>query len=412
MLLDKFKTFIQKRFSIVVLLTVFFAIGVFVGQNYELPLQGLQRETKKDKLPFTVLNKEKPAGVNADFAQFWDVWNRVTSSYLEREKIDAQKLVNGAISGMVSSMGDPYTVFLPPDQNESFREELAGSYEGVGIQVGYRDKKLVVIAPLDNTPAERKGIKAGEEILRVNDKDTQGKTLPEVVSLIRGPSGSEVKLFLRKSSGENYETALTREKIAVKSVTLEDKGDNLAYVRVSRFGDTVNDEWDLVMQKVVNGKYKGIILDLRDNPGGHLLSSVHMVSDFVSIGTTVVIQENFEGKKTPLKSRSGLGIKLPLLVLVNKGSASASEIVSGALRDLGRARLIGEKTFGKGTIQEVQELEEGSGLHITTAKWLTPKGTWVNNTEGLDPDIKVELTEEDINNGKDPVLDKAIEILK
>lgn len=415
MLFDRFKNLVKKKFGSLVLLTAFFAIGVFVGQNYEFPLQ-TNKDLGSQRLPLTVINKDKPDGINADFSLFWDAWNRVTASYLERDKIDPQKLVYGAISGLVSSLEDPYTVFLNPEQNSGFKEELSGSYEGVGIQIGYKNKKLVVIAPLDNTPAEKKGILAGEEVLKVNDKETDGKTLPEVVSLIRGPSGSEVKLQFRKPDGMEYEAVLKREKIEVKSVKFSTKDDNLAYIRLSRFGDTLKEEWSKSIEEVSKGNFNGLILDLRDNPGGHLESSVHVVSDFVPSGSTVVIQEDADGKKIPFKSRTQAQLsKLPVVVLVNKGSASASEIVAGALRDLGRAKIIGEKTFGKGTVQEVQELGKGSGLHITISKWLTPKGTWVNATEGLEPDIKVDTSaggkEEEITAGKDPILDKALEIL-
>lgn len=410
MLIDKIRTYIQKNFVYLIVLIAVFAGGIYVGQNFQFSFKD-NRPSIQGKLPKTILNKDQPAAVNADFSLFWDAWEKVTSEHLQKDKIDPNKLVYGAINGFIQAIGDPYTTFLPPDQNKDFQNELDGYYEGVGIQIGYKDKSVVVISPLDATPAQKAGVKAGEEILKVDDKSIQDKTLGDIVSLIRGKAGTSVKIGLRKTTGETYDITLTRERIKVKSVILTPKDNHIALIRVSRFGTTTDNEWDSVVSQVITDNYKGIVLDLRDNPGGELVSGIHIAGEFLKASSVILMQENAQGVRTSMvNQRDGKLLDIPVVVLVNGGSASASEIVTGALRDNGRAKLVGEKTFGKGTVQEVQELDKGAGLHITTSKWLTPNGSWVNNN-GLEPDFKVVVKEEDLKAQKDAVLDKAIEVL-
>src|SRR3989338_6230157 len=298
---------------------------------------------------------------------------------------------------MVAAVGDPYTVFLPPEQQKSSKEELEGSFDGVGIQLGFdKDKRLVVIAPLDGTPAQKAGISAGDLILKIGSKSTFSMNLPEAVNLIRGPKGSEVTLtILTKGSQEPKEVKLTRETIVVKSVNLTIKqttsGKDIAVIKLSRFGERTESEWTEVVSDLLAKSPDAIILDVRNNPGGFLDGAVFIDSEFLD-GGDVVLQENNQKQRFPYKvNREGKLLKLPLVVLINKGSASASEIVAGALQDRKRAKLVGEKSFGKGTIQEEEDLPGGVGIHITTARWLTPNGRWVNEIEGLDPDIKVEM---------------------
>ena len=365
-----------------------------------------------------VENKEPPKNVNVDFKLFWDTWDLLSREYLDKKAIDPQKMFYGAISGMVAAVGDPYTVFLPPDSQKSTKEELNGSFEGVGIQLGFnKEKRLVVVAPLEGTPAEAAGIKPEDIIVKIDENEAQALTLPQAVNLIRGPKGTQVKLTIFRDGEEDTRSfTLTRDTIIVKSVTLKQEktksGKNIAVIKLSRFGERTEDEWNEVVSQVLAGSPQGLILDLRNNPGGFLEGAVFIASEFLPEGETVVMQDGKGGKAAFKVQRAGKLLKLPLTVLINKGSASASEIVAGALKDNNRAKLIGEKSFGKGTIQEAEDLPGGTGIHITTAKWLTPKNTWVNETDGLEPDIKIEP--EKSKDGEDKVdtqLDRALEAL-
>lgn len=371
----------------------------------------------------SITNKLPPENINIDFKLFWDTWDLVSRSYLNKKEIDPNKLFYGAISGMISALGDPYTVFLPPEQQKFSEEELNGAFEGVGIQLGFneakppsggsKDKRLVVIAPLSGTPAEKAGIKPQDLIIKIDDKETTNLTLPEAVNLIRGPKGTQVTLtILQEGDSEAKTLSLTRDTIIVKSVEVSYKNTaskKVAVIKLSRFGERTQDEWNKVVSDILSADPDALVLDLRNNPGGFLEGAVFVASEFLD-GGEVVSQENSEGEKTTFKvSRVGKLTGLPMTVLINKGSASASEIVAGALQDRKRAKLIGERSFGKGTIQEAQDLAGGTGIHITVAKWLTPDSRWVNDTQGLEPDVKIEADKEDST--KDLQLDKALEML-
>jgi carboxyl-terminal processing protease len=389
-----------------------------------------------------VVNKAAPAHrQNVDFSLFWEVWDRLEKNYLEKKDLDPEKMVYGAIQGMTAALGDPYTVFLPPSENQASKEDLNGSFEGVGIQLGYKDgNQLVVMAPLAGMPAEKAGIKAGDLILHIKDtekkidRDTLGISLPEAVKLIRGKKGTEVTLtLLREKATKPYEVTLVRETIIVPSVSvsfgyldedgqwqeIKDAGAGekkvVAWLKLLRFGELTLEQWDkaigLIEQqaKNKNQKFTGVILDLRNNPGGYLEGAVNLASEFLPSGRLVVKQENADGSFEEYKvKRLGRLLEIPLVVLVNKGSASASEILAGALRDWGRAKIVGEKTFGKGTVQEALDLREGAGLHVTVAKWLLPKGDWIHE-EGLKPDVEINTEEKEAS--ADAQLQKAIEVL-
>ena len=374
-----------------------------------------------DNLPTKVKieSQEPPKNVNVDFKLFWDTWDLLNRQYIDKKALDPAKLFYGAITGMVAAVGDPYTFFLPPEVQKSSKEELNGAFEGVGIQLGFNDdKRVVVIAPLSGTPAEKAGIKPQDMIVKINDKETTGVTLPEAVKQIRGIKGTKVKLTIfREGEEETRDFELTRDTIIVKSVEVsfkEQNGKKLAILKLSRFGERTNEEWTEAISNILKEQADGIVLDLRNNPGGFMEGAVFIASEFLSSGD-VVLQENAKGERTSLEvNRPGKLINTPLVALINKGSASASEIVAGALQDRNRAKLVGEKSFGKGTIQEAQELTAGTGIHITVAKWLTPNGRWVNDTQGLEPDIKVEMEEQgsDPAEEKDAQLERAIELLQ
>jgi len=354
---------------------------------------------------------------NLNFGLFWEVWDKVEQNYWDKGKIDPTKLVYGAIKGMVEAVGDPYTVFLSPNEQKRSQQDLEGNFDGIGVQIGYKGSQLAVIAPLKDSPAEKAGIKSGDFIVWIKDegknidKSTVGMPLPEAVDLIRGPSGTVVKLTItREGIDKPLEISVVRSTIEVPSVDLsfENEG-KIAHLKLYRFGEQTTADWDTKVNMILAKKsqLKGIVLDLRDNPGGLLTESVNLSSEFIQKGV-ILIQENGRGEKQSFQATGkGRLYDLPLVVLINKGSASASEIMAGALRDNKRAKLVGETTFGKGTIQEAEELPDGAGLHITTARWLTPSGFWVDQ-KGIEPDVKV-LDNPDTK--EDEQLQKAMEIL-
>lgn len=393
-----------------VLVTV---LAFFLG--WQLGHKDVSLKWENYRFKFNVANQQVPSNLNLDFKLFWDTWNLVSNNYIDKKAIDPQKMFYGAISGMVAAVGDPYTVFLPPEEQKSSKEDLGGSFEGVGMELGFnKEKRLVVIAPLDGTPAKNAGIKPGDLILKINDKDTYNISLPDAVKLIRGEKGTKVDLTIfRDGDKDSRVFTIKRDTIIVKSVQLDFKnsitGKKIAVIKLTRFGERTETEWLDVVSQINNAKASGIILDVRNNPGGFLDAAVFISSEFLSSGN-VVLQQNAKGEVFPFKvNRSGNLLDIPVVVLINKGSASASEIVAGALQDRERAKLVGEKSFGKGTIQETQQLPNNTGIHITVAKWLTPNSRWVNETQGFEPDFKVEMVKDDPS--KDPQLDKALELL-
>ncbi len=383
--------------------------GYYFGQNQvKIAFKNWKPALVVNKLPTTA---GKPS--ETDFSRFWTVWERVSQLYVDKTELDPKKMVDGAISGMVAAIGDPYTIYLPFKQNEESKEDLGGAFEGVGIQLGFKDKQLAVMTPLTGTPADKAGIKAGDLILKITDKqkeidrETAGISLPEAVQLIRGKKGTTVTLTMLKPDGEKpYTIDLVRDTIVVKSVTLEMKED-VAVVTLSRFGDRTREEWDGIVNQLTvnNSQLKGVILDLRNNPGGYLELAVYVAGEFLKPGQIVVSQQYGDGTKIDNKvDRNGRLLKTKLVILVNEGSASAAEILAGALQDYKRAKVVGAISFGKGSVQQPEDLSDGSGIHVTVAKWLRPSGEWIDK-KGIEPDYKVE------ENGEDNQLKKALDLL-
>jgi carboxyl-terminal processing protease len=403
-------TKIRTVFAIVLSACILFLGGYYLGVNgYRANLENALK-VKVDRVT--------PPEKNVDFSLFWRVWDTLGSKYFDKTKLVPSELVYGAIQGMVAAVGDPYTVFLKPSENKIVQEDLNGSFEGVGIQIGFRAARLVVIAPLAGSPAEKAGIRAGDFIIHIKDeaKDvdmgTGGIGLADAVAAIRGKAGTKVTLTLaREGNEEPIVDEIERARLDVASVTLEFVGEakDIAHIRVIKFSSETQGEWGKIVTDVVKSQgVKDIIIDLRNNPGGYLQAAVDLASDFIDVGKTVVIEERSDGTKNEFKvERVAKLMKYNVVILVNEGSASASEILAGALRDQLGIKLLGTTSFGKGTIQEPIEINGGSGLHITTARWLTPKGIWVNE-KGLDPDIKIE---DDVNTQNDEQLEKAIETL-
>lgn len=403
---------IQKVFVIAILITIGFTPGYYFGVNNF-------RANYDDSLIVNISRENPPERGELDFSLFWRVWDMLDKQYFDKTKLDSSKMVYGAIRGMVAAVGDPYTVFLPPKENKVIQEDLQGEFGGVGIQIGFKGTQLAVIAPLPNSPAEQVGIQAGDLIAGIKDEEkgidrgTVGITLPEAVQTIRGKKGSTVTLsLLRDETEELIVVDVVRDTIEVPSVILSFVGENedIAHVQLLKFSGDTLDEWDeKVVELLTKPKLSGMILDVRNNPGGFLQGAVDLASDFLENGEVVVIEEDGNGNKQEFKvDRLGRFRSQKLVILVNKGSASASEILAGALRDQKKVPIVGQTTFGKGTIQESQQVNGEAGLHITFAKWLTPSGFWVNKG-GIVPDIE---TENDPETEVDEQLEEAIRLLE
>ncbi len=371
-----------------------------------------------------------------DLSLMWKVKDKLEQEFLEKDKLKDEEMTYGAISGMVSALDDPYTVFLAPKENKSSNADLAGEFGGVGIQLGYKEKNLAVMAPLAKTPADRAGVKAGDLILKITDKennidrDTAGITLQEAVELIRGKVGSEVTLKLfREGEKDTFEVKLIRDNIVVPSMETEwiKKGEkSIIWVKLYKFSEQIYNDWPKAVDNIISekkrlgGDFGGIILDLRNNPGGYLQASVLVASDFLKEGV-VVTQKSADGKEEKYEVDTSRGNLLndKLVILINEGSASAAEILAGAIKGYGRGKLVGTKSFGKGTVQSPVDFPDGSGLHVTIAKWLLPDGKNIHG-DGVTPDVEEKwiLQPADSANKssvepKDNQLDRAVvELLK
>lgn len=351
-----------------------------------------------------------------DMSLFWEVWDRVSDAYIDNSKVDQQKMVYGATSGMVKSLGDPYTVFFSPKENKSFSEDVKGSFEGVGMEIDIRKNQLQVVSPIEGTPAFNAGIKAGDKILKIDDLFTTDMTVEEAVSHIKGPKGTEVTMTIfREGWDTSKEIKIIRDVIEVPSVKWELKNDgkeDIAYIKLSHFNENTAFKFIQTANDISKSSAKKIVLDLRNNPGGYLDVAVNIAGYFLERNKIVTI-EDFGGKQAEevLKaSGNSVFLNYPTVILINQGSASASEILAAALKENNKIQLIGEKSFGKGSVQELQNLSDGSSLKVTIAHWLTPNRNLINE-KGLEADIKIEMTEENTADGKDPQLDKALEII-
>jgi carboxyl-terminal processing protease len=350
------------------------------------------------------------------FRVFLEVYDLVKMEYVEK-KVDDQKLVKGAIDGMLSMLDDPYTRYIAPDEFKQMNEEREGSFSGIGIQIGTRDNKLTVIAPIEDTPAWRAGLKAGDWIKAIDGKNTETMVVDDAVKLIRGKEGTAIKLLIyREDSKKTLDISVTRGKIENKVVKYKMIKNNIGYLRLTTFMQNNSPE---EMKNAINTLKKqgmsALIFDIRSNPGGLLPNAVDIGSLFVSEGPIVRIVDR-DGKEEKLNAsgRIALDKNTPMAVLIDGGSASASEIVAGTLKDNQRAVLIGTRTFGKGLVQTVHNLSNGSGIAITTNKYLTTKGTDINK-KGIDPDILVtvpkEVLDKPYSESLDVQLQKAIELM-
>src|SRR3989344_749850 len=410
--------------ALVLLSGVFYA-GITVGERMRPPIEKVT----------TLDGKETPEKILTDFSPFWRAWNVLNEKYVAATSTaiaDDQEKVWGAISGLTASLKDPYTVFLPPEDAKLFESEISGNFEGVGMEIGIKDETLTVIAPLKGTPAERSGIQPGDKILKIDDKVSTSMRVDQAVKLIRGKRGTTVRLTLfREGKDEPFEITVVREVIDIPTIDTEVKSGKSALGGPSTEGGSGIQEngvfvirlynfsansprlfRDALREFVESGSQK-LIIDLRGNQGGFLDAAVDMASWFLSAGEVVVTEDGGEkGQKKVHRSRgyNEFDERLKMVILVNGGSASASEILAGALREHGVATLVGTTTFGKGSVQELVKITGDTSLKVTVARWLTPKGVSISDG-GLSPDVEVKLTPEDLEKKKDPQMEKAIELL-
>ena len=351
---------------------------------------------------------------DVDMSLFWEARKTLEENYVDQTKFDTQKMIYGAISGMVSSLDDPYTEFFNPEEAKQFIEDSQGSFEGVGMEIGVQRGEITVIAPIDGSPAKKAGIRAGDIIVKIDGRTTANMKLDEAVKLIRGKRGTTVVVSIyRDEWQETRDIQLVRDVIELPSLKWSLKDNNIAYIQLYQFSEKAGDDFENAAFQILNSSAKSIVLDLRGNPGGYLHIAQDIAGWLIDKGQLITIED--EGADKPkIEYRSegpSLLAQYPIVVLIDKGSASASEILAGALRDNRNIPLVGEKSYGKGSVQEIKPLSDGSSLKITIAKWLTPKGSQISDI-GLTPDVEVKITSDDVAAQKDPQLEKALEIVK
>lgn len=376
-------------------------------------------ESLNDTVPTNLSNPESGKESDVDFAPFWQVWNLLNEKFVavatSTKPVTEQGKLWGAIEGLASSYGDPYTVFFPPVESQQFAEEISGNFEGVGMEVALRDGVVTVVAPLKGTPAYKAGVLAGDKIIKIDSTVTAGMTVEEAVKLIRGKKGTTVKISVSREGDKNpKEILIVRDIINIPTIDTELlKGGKVFVIHLYNFSAVSTELFRAALREFALSGTEKLILDVRGNPGGYLEAAVDMTSWFLPSGE-VIVREDFGGKYEEVVHRSkGYDVfneNLKMVVLIDGGSASASEILAGALKDHNKAVLIGSKTFGKGSVQELVRVTSDTSLKVTIARWLTPNGYSISNG-GLTPDLEVKRTSEDFEKDVDPQLDRAIRFL-
>lgn len=365
--------------------------------------------------------------VCADFEVFWETWRLASERYVEPEDVQPETMIAGAVNGMLDTLGDQgHTRFLTAEEASSWDESLRGSFEGIGAYIDVRDEQTVIVAPIEGSPAERAGIRAGDLILAVNGESTSGWTVDQLRTAVRGPEGTDVTLrILHPGETDPVEIVVTRAEVVVPSVSWRLLPDNVALVQLRSFDDDAGRELRAALRDAESQGARAVVLDLRNNPGGLLDQAVEVASQFLPGGTPVLLEEDREGRRETTETRNGgVALELPLVVLINENSASSAEIVSGALQDAGRATLVGETTFGTGTVLTPFRLSDGSRLLLGTQQWLTPEGRVIRN-QGIEPDEIVALPQDvapltpaqaaelpaaELRTGEDVQLSRALEL--
>ena len=383
----------------VIILSLF--IGIFIGQKQSAPANN---------------SKDLEVIANSDeFKAFWKVWRTLDEKYIKAASTTNDKKIYGAIQGLTASYGDPYTVFFPPAESKLFKEDIAGDFGGVGMEIGIKDKQLQVVTPIKDSPAERAGVKTGDLIISINSTSTAGMSTDEAVKLIRGPKGTEVKItFIPVGTNKPLVRTITRDTIKVPTIDVVNKDGGITVISLYSFTAQSAELFrNALRQFVLSGNHK-LILDLRRNPGGYLESAWDIASWFLPAGKVIVTEDFGKNSNPNIFKSKGYDIfnnNLKMLILVDGGSASASEILAGALKEQGVAKLVGTKTFGKGSVQELVNITDNTSLKVTIASWLTPNGHNLSH-DGLEPDYNVPVTDKDLASKRDPQMEKAIELLK
>ncbi|MBI4359496.1 MAG: S41 family peptidase [Candidatus Jacksonbacteria bacterium] len=407
----------MKRFSSIYILVFcgavfFFVFGALVGALFPKAASVLPSKNLGAGAVSCVTIPSFAGVDSSQFALFFEVWESLENRFY-KQPVSDEDLFYGAIKGMAASVRDPYTIFLDPKEAAEFNKELEGKFEGIGAEIAIKHDRLTIVSPLADSPAERAGLKPGNIILAIDSLNTAFMSLDEAVTRIRGPKGTMVLLtILSDDSDGTKEVSVKREEITVKTVQVEMVSeDNIAHIRVFSFNEDTMRDFKQAVSSILKRKTSGIILDLRSNPGGYLDSAVEMASYWIPEG--VIVEERFsDGAKDAYNAVPPSRLQdIKTVVLVNEGSASASEIVAGALKDYGKAVIVGEQTFGKGSVQDYSPLKDGSALKFTIAQWFTPKGISIND-KGITPDVVVPMDAKDVNNNEDPQLTRAIELLQ
>ncbi|PIP68992.1 hypothetical protein CO033_02770 [Candidatus Nomurabacteria bacterium CG_4_9_14_0_2_um_filter_32_10] len=402
-MLEYFKK--RRAAATILLVVIFFGLGVFLGFN---------KRPEIDKV-VNILGKETAVETNADFSPFWKVWNDINEKYPNASKVTDQNKIYGAISGLINSLDDPYSVFFNPDEAKLFEDDIQGNFSGVGMEIGMKDKVLTVIAPLKDTPAYKANIKSGDKILKIDETVTSDLSVEEAIRLIRGDIGTTVTLTIfREGDKDPKEIKIVRDTINIPTLDTElIKKDGIFVIKLYSFSANSAELFRNALKEFSTSEANKLLLDLRGNPGGYLDAAVSMSSWFLEGGKTVVIEDYGNNSKQKIYRSQGYNTfndKLKFVILINGGSASASEILAGAMQDYKRALLVGEKSYGKGSVQEVIKVTPDTLLKITVAKWLTPNGNSISE-KGLIPDYDVPFTKKDFEEKKDPQLNKAIDLL-
>ncbi len=377
----------------VLLVVVSFSSGFLIGKQTGVRSVVPAGEGK------VIGTQETPAGLSKDvkFSLFWDVWNLIKDEYIDQPVSD-KELFYGAMKGLVWSLGDQHSMYFDPEMAQEFQEELSGSFEGIGAEIEVKDNQLQIVAPLPGSPAENAGLQALDKILMIDGTDTAGLSVEEAVKLIRGKKGTIVTLnIFREGWEEPKDYPITRDEITINSVTYEMRDDGIAVITISFFNEDTSRLFADASQKALAAGAKGIILDLRNDPGGYLTAAIEVASYWVGRDVVLIEKVNDESQKT-IGTGPAMLAGVPTVVLVNGGSASASEIVAGALQDHGVATIVGEQTFGKGSVQDYRELPDGSSVKLTVARWYTPNDRSIDH-EGITPDQLIELSEEQLKAG-------------
>ncbi|MEI6346006.1 MAG: S41 family peptidase [bacterium] len=390
---------------IALVLVIVFGLGTLAGYK-----------NRPEVSKFTgIMNSTDEVSDTADFNTFWKAWRILNEKQVSAKDIGAQEKVWGAIEGLASSFKDPYTVFMPPVQAKDFDSQVSGNFGGVGMEIGLKDNIVTVIAPLKGSPSEKAGMRSGDKVIEINKKITSGMSSEDAVHLIRGEVGTVVKLLVfRQGRKLPFEVEITRAVIQIPTIDTEKRADGIFVIRLYSFSAPSANLFRDALQKFIDSGSTKLILDLRGNPGGYLDAATDMASWFLPKGA-VVVRENY-GAKQPEDTLRSFGYNvfadksIKMVILVNGGSASASEILSGALSEHGVAKLVGTQTFGKGSVQELIKLTSDTNLKVTIAKWYTPNGVSISE-KGITPDYIVDLTEADVNNHKDPQMDKAVQVV-